>query len=179
MKFDDCYLLGYVSKNFGYKGEVILFIDADEPQKYIEMESVFVNKNNKLIPFFFEKIQAHSKSNQLIAKFEDINDEEQAQSLIGCELYLPLKSLPKLSGNQFYFHEVKDFELNDKNHGCIGKIKDIIDVGANPLFQIFSGTKEVLLPIQDDFIISVDRKNKIIHYNAPDGLIDIYLNEDL
>ncbi|MFO8067930.1 MAG: ribosome maturation factor RimM [Bacteroidales bacterium] len=178
MKVDDCYFLGYISKSFGYKGEVILFIDADEPQKYLQMESVFINQKGKLIPFFIENIQAHSKYNQLIAKFEDIDSEEQACSLIGNELFLPLKSLPQLKGNKFYFHEVIGFELSDKNKGMVGEIKDIIDLGANPLFQVFSGNKEILLPVQDDFIKSVDRKKQIIYYDAPDGLIDMYMNEE-
>jgi 16S rRNA processing protein RimM len=179
MEINDCYLLGYVSKLFGYKGDVILFIDADEPSSYFEMESVFLLKGNKLIPFFIDKLQKHSNQNQLIAKFQGINEESQASMLVGSEIYLPLSFLPKLSGKQFYFHEVIGFDVSDEKHGLIGQIKDVIDSGSTPIFQVFSGSKEVLLPIHDNFIVSVDRDNHTIHYNAPEGLIDMYLDDNL
>lgn len=179
METKDCFLLGYVSKIFGFKGEVILFIDADDSQRYLEMESVFVNKGNKLIPFFIDKIQAHSKQNHFIAKFQDINNEEQAAILVGAELYLPLSMLPKLSGKQFYYHEVIGYTINDENFGMLGKVEDIIDMTSNPIFQVSRGNKEVLLPIHDDFIISVNRDSKIIVYKAPAGLIEMYLDDSL
>ena len=179
MEINDCFLVGYVAKLLGYKGEVVLYIDADEPDKYLEMESVYVSKANKLIPFFFDKLQAHSRQNHFIAKFQDIDSVEQASMFVGCELYLSLDYLPDLSGKQFYFHEVVGFTLVDKQKGLIGEIKEIIDVSSSPIFQIFTGNKEVLLPIHDDFIISIDRKSKTINYKAPEGLIDMYLDDNL
>ncbi|MBS4012241.1 MAG: 16S rRNA processing protein RimM [Bacteroidetes bacterium] len=179
MEISECFLLGYVSKLFGYKGDVIFFIDADEPENYLEMESVFVKKNNKLIPFFIDRIQKHSKQNNLIVKFQDINSAEQAELLVGSELYLPLSFLPKLTGNKFYFHEVIGFKVSDKDKGIIGEIKDIIDVGSTPIFQVFAGHKEILLPIHDNFLVSVDKDSKTIFYKAPEGLIDMYLADDL
>ncbi len=179
MEINECFLLGYVSKLFGYKGEVIFFIDADEPENYKELESVFVKRNNKLIPFFIDKIQKHSKQNQLIVKFQDINNAEQAEILVGCELYLPLNFLPKLTGKQFYFHEVIGFKLSDKEKGVVGEVKDIIDVGSTPIFQVFSGNKEILLPIHNNFIVSIDRQTRTVFYKAPEGLIDMYLADNL
>ncbi len=178
MDINNCFLLGYVSKHLGFKGEVVLYIDADEPERYLEMESVLIKKANTLIPFFIEKIQPHSRSKQFIVKFNDIDNTEQAEILIGCEVYLPLESLPKLEGKQFYFHEVIGFSLYDINKGMIGKINDVIDVSSNPIFQVYSGKTEILLPVNDSFIDSVDRTGKKIIYKAPEGLIDMYLDDN-
>jgi 16S rRNA processing protein RimM len=41
--------------------------------------------------------------------------------------------------------------------------------------QIDFQGKEILIPAVDEFLKEVDRERKIIHIDAPDGLIDIYL----
>jgi 16S rRNA processing protein RimM len=87
-----------------------------------------------------------------------------------------LSELPPLEGNKFYFHEIKDFRVVDVAHGKIGVVDGVLDLPQNPLIKIIFKEKEILIPITDDIIKKVDRKNKEISIDAPDGLIDIYLN---
>jgi 16S rRNA processing protein RimM len=95
---------------------------------------------------------------------------------MGSELYLPLSMLPKLEGTQFYFHEVIGFDVLDTKHGNIGKISAINDSGAQPLFEIDKNGIELLIPLIDDFIIDLDRKNKTITLETPEGLVALYLS---
>ena len=169
MKIEDCYYLGKVTKPFGYKGEVVLFLDVDDMSLYQELDSVFVEMNNQLIPFFIETV--HFKNNKAIVRFTDVRLEE-SQKLIGCSLYLPLSLLPKLDGKSFYFHEVKGFEVVDNEKGNIGSIENILDYPGQDLFQIIHNGKEILIPAIDSVIKSVDRAEKIIYITAPEGLID-------
>ena len=103
MRKDDCFYLGKIAKKFSFKGEVLIYLDTDEPELYENMESVFVEFNNNLVPFFIENSSLH-KNDFLRVRFEDMNNEEDADKILGCPVYLPLKMLPKLSGNKFYFH---------------------------------------------------------------------------
>ncbi len=173
MHKDDCFFLGSIVKKHGYKGQLSAKLDTDEPGKYIKLESVFVEKNKMLVPFFITESRLHKDFLQV--KFEEVDDEETAQSLIGCELYLPLSFLPELTGNQFYYHEVKDFTVIDKVKGTIGTVKEVSDHTAQALLVIVNGTKEILLPITDEILVKVDRANTTLEVNAPEGLIDLYL----
>lgn len=83
--------------------------------------------------------------------------------------------LPKLTGNKFYFHEVIGFEIEDKQKGIFGKIQSINDSTAQPLFEVLNGDVEILVPMIDQFLVKVDRENKKIIMDLPDGLIDMYL----
>jgi 16S rRNA processing protein RimM len=83
--------------------------------------------------------------------------------------------LPKLSGNKFYFHEVIGFTVVDANFGEVGTIVHINDKAAQPLFEIDREGKEIFIPMIDDFIKKVDRENKTIQVETPDGLIELYL----
>jgi 16S rRNA processing protein RimM len=138
------------------------------------MESVFVEINKDLVPFFIENSALH-KNDFLRVKFEDIDNEEQADEILGCELYLPLSFLPKLEGNQFYYHEVIGFEIEDQRLGVVGKIVSVNDSTAQPLFEVLNGTVEILIPMIDQFLVKIDRDNKKVVMNLPEGLVEMYL----
>lgn len=170
----DCFYLGKVSKKFSFKGEVLIYLDTDEPELYQNMESVFVEINKSLVPFFIERSQLH-KGDFLRVLFEDFKNEEDADSVIGCHVYLPLSMLPKLEGNKFYYHEIIDFDVEDIRLGFIGKLQRVNDSNAQPLFEITNDGIEILVPMIDDFIVKVDRENKKLILNTPEGLVDLYL----
>ncbi|HLA54734.1 MAG TPA: ribosome maturation factor RimM [Flavobacterium sp.] len=174
MRKEDCFYLGKIAKKFSFKGEVLAYLDTDEPELYENMESVFVDLNNNLIPFFIETSSLH-KNDFLRIKFEDMNSEADAEEILNCPIYLPLKMLPKLTGNKFYFHEVIGFEVDDKRLGIVGKIVSINDSTAQPLFEVLKGDTEILIPMIDHFLVEIDRKNKKVKMDLPEGLIEMYL----
>ncbi len=175
MKTSDCYYLGYVTKTFGYKGEVSLFLDVDDPLVYKKMESVFILLGEKLVPFFIEALTFRPNSREAYARFQGVDTEERAVQLCGNELYMPLAFLPKLTGDSFYYHEIEGFEAIDKHMGSIGVVEQVIDLPGNPLLQVKKGYQEILIPLRDEFISQVDREHRKVFLEAPEGLIDIYL----
>lgn len=175
MNASDCYYLGYVSKTFGYKGGLTFFLDVDDPAAYKEMESVFILLGGKLIPFVIESLSFRPNSREANVYIQGIDTEEKATSICNKELYLPLTFLPQLKGNNFYFHEVEGYEAIDNQKGAIGIVDRVIDLPGNPLFQIKTDCREILIPVRDEFILKLDREKRQIVLDAPDGLIDIYL----
>lgn len=175
MKKENCFYVGTIVSKFSFKGEVLVKLDSDDPQMYENMESVFVEIGKDLIPFFIEKCSLH-KSDLLRIKFEDVTTEADADALLKHDLYLPLDFLPKLSGNKFYFHEVIGFSVEDINYGNIGTIVGINDSTSQALFEIENSGKQILIPMNDEFLVEVNRKNKKIVVKTPEGLISLYLN---
>lgn len=174
MQKKDCFYLGKIVKKYSFKGEVLAKLDTDQPELYENLDAVFVELRNNLVPFFIVSSQFH-KSELLRIKFEDVESEQDADTLLKCDLYLPLELLPKLDGDKFYFHEVIGFNIQDKNFGQVGIIKGINDSTAQALFEIDRNGTEILIPMNDEFIKQVDKPNKTIHVETPEGLIDLYL----
>lgn len=174
MTKEECFYLGKIVAKFSFKGEVLIKLDTDEPETYTEMESVFVEYNDNLVPFFIERSYLH-KSTLLRAKFEDIDTEDDAEDMIGTDLYLPLTMLPQLPEDKFYFHEIIGFDVIDAEHGNIGKIVSINDSTAQALFEIDKNGKQILIPMNDQFINKIDKKNSKLHVITPEGLVDLYL----
>ncbi len=170
----DCFFVGKIVKKYSFKGELLIKLDTDEPEMYEGMESVFVELRNNLVPFFIESSQLH-KSELLRVKFEDVESEEDADSLLKCALYLPLEFLPKLEDDKFYFHEIIGFTVEDVNFGKVGLVKSINDSTAQALFEIDRDGIEILIPMNDAFIKNVDKEKKVITVETPEGLIELYL----
>ncbi|WP_299398636.1 ribosome maturation factor RimM [uncultured Gelidibacter sp.] len=170
----DCFYVGKIVKKYSFKGELLIKLDTDEPEIYEDLDSVFIELRNNLVPFFIESSQFH-KSELLRVKFEDVDTEQDADALLKCDIYLPLEFLPKLDGNKFYFHEIIGFTVEDVNFGTVGIVKSVNDSTAQALFEIDRDGVEILIPLNDAFIKNVDKKNKVIVVDTPEGLIDLYL----
>ena len=174
MKKEEAYYLGKIVKKYGLKGELLAKIDTDEPEIYENLESIFLEIKGKLIPFFLHKTSLH-KTTTLRLDFEDVNSVEEADAFIGRKIYLPLNTLPELTGNKFYYHEVAGYKAVDTKTGLIGNIEQINDMGPQAFFVILDeANNEILIPVRDAFIREVNREKKTIYFDTPDGLIDIY-----
>ena len=176
MDFGSCYQLGYVLKTHGLGGELVIEIDADYPEEYAEMESVFVEINKKLVPFFIDDIQINGS--KATVKFEDVDDLAQANKMKGAGIYLPLEVLPDLKDGGYYYHELIGFSVKDKSLGSLGIISGFYSSGNQDLLAMDYKEKEVLIPLTDEVVTQVDKKAKTIETSLPDGLLDIYLSDD-
>ncbi|SFN41614.1 16S rRNA processing protein RimM [Bizionia echini] len=175
MKKEDCFYLGKIVSKYSFKGELLIKLDTDEPDLYENLDAMFVDLRNNLVPFFIETSQLH-KSDLLRVRFEDVDTEADADALIACDIYLPLDLLPKLEGDKFYYHEIIGFKVTDINFGNVGIVISVNDSTAQALFEIDNNGTEILIPMHDAFIVKVDKPNKEIVLDTPEGLIDLYLN---
>ncbi|MBO7646886.1 MAG: 16S rRNA processing protein RimM [Bacteroidales bacterium] len=171
--FNDYFYLGTLTKPFGLKGGLCAFFDADNPERYQTLTAVFLDLDGELIPYQIDKIQYRGR-NQFIIFFHDI-DADEAKDLIQADLYLPLSELPPLEGNRFYFHEVVGFQVHDKAKGYIGNCIGFLELANNPVMQIDHDGVEILIPASQQFVTKVDRDNKVLYVDTPEGLIDVYL----
>ncbi len=174
MRKKDCFYLGKIVRKHSFRGEVVIKLDTDEPHLYENMESVFVLHGTNLIPFFIEK-SLLQKGNQLRTKFEGVDTEADADGIMKSGIYLPVTLLPKLTGDQFYYHEIIGFTLEDVNFGEVGKIIGINEKTAQPLFEVDREGIDIFIPMIDNFIKKIDRENNKVIVETPEGLIDLYL----
>lgn len=175
MTKEECFNLGYISRRVGNKGDLAFVLDVDDSTRYKKLESVFIEINNSLVPFFIKKIAVSGSF--CTVTLDGIDTLERADELVKSGLYLPLSFLPPLKGKKFYYHEMPGFAAFDKTYGELGIVKGILDFPNQAVFQIIKDKNEILIPVKEEFIISIDRAKKELQLDAPEGLIDIYLGK--
>ncbi len=172
MNKNDCFQLGKITKTHGLKGELQIWLDVDNPDDYEELDSVLLEVRGDLIPYLIEQIQV--RGTKSIIKFEEIDSIESAQKLVNLDVYLPIDLLPELNEGQFYYHEITEFQVIDEVKGALGKVTAVYTSNQQDLIAMDYDGIEILIPINDDIVKSVNREKKELYTNLPDGLLEVY-----
>lgn len=159
--------IGYFSKTHGLKGHLQLQLKTDFDID--NCQALFVEINGSHSPYFIEEYR--EGKNSFVVLLEDIDVIEKAAKLVGKAVSVDEKLLFADEGNLLL-----GFMVIDNIKGELGLITEVIDNGINPVIQIKHKDKDLLLPLNQDFIEKLDEKAKILYYKAPEGLIDMYLN---
>jgi 16S rRNA processing protein RimM len=170
MHISDCYKIGYVLKPHGLQGEVTLSIDIEAPDLNT-IQTVFIDQGNGMVPYFIEKLSLNGA--KAFVKFEDVNSLEEAAKISKSAVFLPKSSRPKSVRGEFYDDEIIGFEVHDEQAGLVGTVQGVTQAGMNKLLAIDSRGKEVLIPLNSPFIMSINKGKKRIRVSLPEGFLDI------
>lgn len=176
MNKEDTFLLGRISKVHGKDGAVVIHIRPDLFDAVERQKALFIGINEYVVPFFMDWMQDFSHD-EIKVKFEGVNDPEAANWFAGKEVYLPKSAAPKKT-KAFSPSEIIGFTVTDENYGPLGIVEELLEYPMHEVLRIVHNGKDVLIPVAQEIILSFDSKAKTIHINAPDGLIDLYLNEE-
>jgi 16S rRNA processing protein RimM len=171
MNISDYFDAGYFLKPHGFKGSITFHQSLKGKISYNKIDHILLSVNNLYTPFFIEKIDHKGK---IIFKLEGINSENQAKDLQSKNVFIHNKFKKEIPV------EIKetliDYQVTDKNAGNLGKIIRIDEMPSYTILVVEKDGKEILLPNNNDFIVDINHNMKMINYNAPDGLISLYLD---
>jgi 16S rRNA processing protein RimM len=174
--FETHFFLGKITKLHGLKGEVRAFFDSNSSfSSFLNLKEVFIPEGGQLLRSFALENVRHVGFSHFILKFKRLDTVDSVEKLVGKSLFLPLDLLPPLGEEEFYYHEVIGFEIEDRVLGKIGVIKDIISMPAQDLICVEYEQKEILIPIIHQFVPRVDRGKRVLYTDLPQGLVDVYL----
>lgn len=165
------FLLGIAVRKFSFRGELLIRINGYSPDLFIEETILFFEIQGSLVAYNILRAKPH-KSDLLRVSLEGIMDEKKAGFLINKEVYLDNKRLPRQSKSKPYPIQLIGFNVI-KNDTYIGVIQDYYERQTQPVLEILSNGKEILIPLHGDLIIKLDEKNREIHLDLPDGLLEL------
>jgi 16S rRNA processing protein RimM len=172
MRKEDCFLVGWIVRKHGFRGDVIIKLDTDKPEDYENMESIFLLQGEDLVPFLIQR-SSFTTNGFMKVHFEDVDDEYEADRIMKSELYLPLEFLPELEDHQYYYHEIVGYDVIDAKQGNVGKVKEVDDSSAQTLLIVTDGERDIFIPL-DHMVTNVDKKKRIVDIETPEGLLDLY-----
>lgn len=166
-------VLGTISRSHGLKGTFkvnihsagILPIEKDEP--------VFIQLQGGPVPFFIEECWATSH-NVWAMKLDEIDSLEVADNFVGKEMLIEEDSFVGIKTDAT--QELIGFQVEDFEKGHIGLVSGILETAQHPVLEIELDDKLILVPWVDAIVKKIDLHARIIKIEAPDGLIDLYIN---
>lgn len=169
----DCFLLGYISKPHGHRGELQLVLQTDLPLDFKAPQFAFIEISEKLVPFFLTKFEFIVQGKVIMA-FDDVSSLDKAERLTSHRIYLHKEALPAFKEeDQFHNYEIIGFTVIDETLGPIGKIEEIEENAHQPMLIVKNDKgEEVLIPLVDAFIKRVNKKSKQLKMNLPEGLVE-------
>lgn len=169
----DCRLLGTLSKPHGYKGEVVLLAEANLPKDMTKWESVFVETDGLLVPFFLNSCVLTSTNSAIIC-FEELENIDLIRPYLHCNIYVPASLLKKRRKADNDWDDFKGYSVIDSTHGNIGTIEEVQDFNQNIVFCIRNQQQEIMIPVHESIITEINPAKKIVYIEAPEGLIELY-----
>lgn len=172
IKQDDIYKIGRIGKPHGVKGELSFQFDDDVFDR-VDADYLFILVDGLPVPFFIEEYRFRSDEVALI-KFEGIDSEEKATELTGCDVLFPRSLVDGADSETVSKAEIIGYTVLDAANGkTVGRITAVDDSTANMLFQIEAGNDEILIPASPELISDINRKEKTIAINIPEGLLSL------
>ena len=171
MNINEYFEAGYFLKPHGFKGSIAFHQSANVEISYELIDHIILSVNNLFTPFFIEKIDHKGK---LIFKLEGINTEIEAKKLQSKKVYVSNKFKTEIKSEKEF--DLIDYTVIDLQRGSLGKIKRIEEMPNYTILVVEKDDKEILLPNNENFIIDINHELKLINYNAPEGLISLYLD---
>ena len=168
IKPEEVYKIGRLGKAHGVKGEVSFLFDDDIFDR-VDADYLVLDIDGILVPFFMEEYRFRNDTVCLV-KFCDIDTQQRAQELTGCDVYFP-RALAEEADDDLSLASLVGFTIVSAPDGFpVGIIASIDDTTANILFELEDGR---LIPANDDLIVDIDTEHRQIRMNIPEGLLDI------
>ena len=168
----DLVLIGKIVGAHGLKGTTKI-------QSYAESLEIFKSGTVLLVSspdgsenrYEIDWIKPHSRGALLTLK--EITGRDQAESLIGSELYIEKAELPELEPGAYYWFDLVGVRVYTSDDRYIGRIASIIETGANDVYVVKDAEREILVPALESIVRSIDIESKIMRVELPEGLEEI------
>jgi 16S rRNA processing protein RimM len=166
-------VLGTVTRSHGLKGFFKVNIYSAGIPPIEKDEPVFIQLQGGPVPFFVEECSAASHDVWMM-KLEEIDSLEAANKFIGEEMLIEEANFVGIKTEAT--NELVGFQVEDFEKGDIGVVTGILETAQHPVIEIEKDDNLILVPWVDAIVKEIDIDARTIKIEAPDGLIDLYVN---
>ena len=162
-------VVGFLRRAHGVKGEMIMDLHTDFPERLRSERTLFVGETHK--PMTLTSGRSHAKG--MLVKFKGIETPEDTAQFRNQWVYVKASEVPALPEGQIYQHELFGFQVVDENDRSLGELEEIIETGANDVYVVRNESgKEILLPAIPSVILEIDPARRFMRVHLLEGLID-------
>lgn len=160
-------VVGIVVSAFGIKGEVKVKLQTDFPERFLDMEEVWLKPasgQGRMAPV--EHVRFHQ--GVALVKFEGCDDRKCAEDLRGAQLRIEREELKELEEGRYYLHDIVGLDVYTTGGRRLGKVTEVLQGGANDVYV----TPSVLIPAIKQVVLEVDLKAGKMVIEPLEGMLE-------
>jgi 16S rRNA processing protein RimM len=164
--------IGKFAASHGLNGKLVLQHSLGKKTSLKGLETLFIEQStNDFLPYFIESTSIKS-DNETFIKLEGIDTKETARKLTPREVWLSEEDFKKYAASSAPIALLGFMLVNVEDP--IGEITEVIEQPHQLLCTIIYNSKEAYIPVHEENLIKVDKKNRKVYVKIPDGLLDVY-----
>lgn len=168
----DLLRIARVLKSNGTEGEILVGFREINPEDLNLKEPVFITFDGLPVPFFIESF-SRKGTNRALVRLTSVKNLEDAEELTGKDLAAKTEAINRddESEDVLTVDDLIGWTLLDSKDKTVGEITDYEDIPGNTCIYVDTKDGQVMIPLHEDLILSVDEDSRIISVNVPEGLI--------
>ena len=161
--------VGVITTTHGIRGEVKVFPTTDDPRRFEELPSILLDTGKELCELEIQRVKYFKLF--VILKFRDVDDINEIEPYKGKSLYVTRDMAVPLEENEYYIADLIGMDVFLEDGSLFGRIKDVLETGANDVYIVQTQEKEVLIPAIKDCILQVDVESNKMVIHLMKGLV--------
>ena len=169
---EDLLQVGIITSTHGVRGEVKVYPTTDDPRRFRRLKEVVLDTGKEKMNLEIEGVKFFKQF--VILKFKGLDNINDIEKYRQKSLYVTRKNAVRLQRDEYFIADLIGLKVQDEDGKELGTVKDVIETGANDIYEVeMADGKSLLLPAIKQCILNVDVENGTMQVHVLEGLLDL------
>jgi len=169
---EDLLQVGIITSTHGVRGEVKVYPTTDDPRRFRRLKEVVLDTGKEKMNLEIEGVKFFKQF--VILKFKGLDNINDIEKYRQKSLYVTRKNAVRLQRDEYFIADLIGLKVQDEDGKELGTVKDVIETGANDVYEVeMADGKRLLLPAIKQCILNVDVENGAMQVHVLEGLLDL------
>ena len=169
---EDLLQVGIITSTHGVRGEVKVYPTTDDPRRFRRLKEVVLDTGKEKMNLEIEGVKFFKQF--VILKFKGLDNINDIEKYRQKSLYVTRKNAVRLQRDVYFIADLIGLKVQDEDGKELGTVKDVIETGANDVYEVeMADGKSLLLPAIKQCILNVDVENGTMQVHVLEGLLDL------
>lgn len=169
---EDLLQVGIITSTHGVRGEVKVYPTTDDPRRFRRLKEVVLDTGREKLNLEIEGVKFFKQF--VILKFKGLDNINDIEKYRQKSLYVTRKNTVRLQRDEYFIADLIGLKVQDEDGKELGTVKDVIETGANDVYEVeMADGKSLLLPAIKQCILNVDVENGTMQVHVLEGLLDL------
>lgn len=169
---EDLLQVGIITSTHGVRGEVKVYPTTDDPRRFRRLKEVVLDTGREKLNLEIEGVKFFKQF--VILKFKGLDNINDIEKYRQKSLFVTRKNAVRLQRDEYFIADLIGLKVQDEDGKELGTVKDVIETGANDVYEVeMADGRSLLLPAIKQCILNVDVENGTMQVHVLEGLLDL------